>query len=68
MIPQLVEAPSSSLAAPVSNTKLPVAIGASDGFPHLPSEPKSGDGAGGGGGGLADEDTLQARLDALRRG
>ena len=66
---QLVEAPSSSLAAPIANTKQALAIGESDSH-HLPSEPKSGGGGGGGGsgGGLSDEDALQARLDALRRG
>ncbi|KAL5529379.1 hypothetical protein ACEPAG_5364 [Sanghuangporus baumii] len=68
---QLVEAPSSSLAAPVANTRQPVAIGESE-VDALSSSrgdlDNKGTGNSGGGGGLSDEDALQARLDALRRG
>ena len=47
----------------------PVAL--ADGAPPPPANTNTGGtgaGAGGGGGNLTDEDALQARLDALRRG
>jgi charged multivesicular body protein 2A len=69
---KLSEAPSGSLTAPVAE-KRPVALGESAGPPSKPPGPgdgPSGGGgdAGGGGGGVSDEDSLQARLDALRKG
>jgi charged multivesicular body protein 2A len=70
---QLTDAPTGLAAASdkLANRQ-PVALG--DGGPAAP--PRSGDdknaggdsGGGGGGGSLSDEDALQARLDALRRG
>jgi len=70
---QLAEAPSGTLTSPLTNARQPVAIGESDGPPPLNKglgEDKGpGHGASGGGGAAAsDEDALQARLDALRRG
>lgn len=68
---QLVEAPSGTLAVPVANTRQAVAIGEADGPPLSGSRgglDDKGGGSSGGGGGLSDEDALQARLDALRRG
>lgn len=64
--PQLVEAPSSSLySSPLANTKQAVAIG---GEAEGPSAPGRSGGEDLGGSGLSDDDALQARLDALRRG
>jgi len=63
---QLVEAPSGSLyASPLASTKQAVAVG------ETSVQASAGKGAGedlGGLGGLSDDDALQARLDALRRG
>ncbi|KAH8117157.1 vacuolar sorting protein DID4 [Phellopilus nigrolimitatus] len=66
---QLVEAPSGSLTSPFANTRQAVAIGESEGpvssGKGTGEEKQSGAGEGGV---LSDEDALQARLDALRRG
>ena len=64
--PQLQEAPTglaitSSLTEPRQAVALGEGRGASSGG-------GSGGPSGGGGGGMSDEDALQARLDALRRG
>jgi charged multivesicular body protein 2A len=64
---QLTDAPTgiATSSSPLTNRQ-PVALGEGSG-PHGPGF--SGDKSGGdGGGGLSDEDALQARLDALRRG
>jgi charged multivesicular body protein 2A len=71
---QLTDAPVGIMPAssPLAN-KQPVALGesapASSSIRHNGDVP-AGDtfGGGGGSGGVSDEDTLQARLDALRRG
>ena len=67
----MAEAPSGSLTSPMANTKQAVALGESEG-PSFSSGRGGADDKGtsnsGGGGGLSDEDALQARLDALRRG
>ena len=52
-----------SVSTPVAS-RLPVALGETSGPPH-PNDSGSG---GGDTGGTTDEDALQARLDALRRG
>ncbi|EJD05664.1 vacuolar sorting protein DID4 [Fomitiporia mediterranea MF3/22] len=67
---QLVEAPAGSLTSPLANTRQAVALGESDGpaFPSGKGGSEDKGTGGGGGGGLSDEDALQARLDALRRG
>ncbi|KAI0060835.1 Snf7-domain-containing protein [Artomyces pyxidatus] len=64
---QLTDAPTGLAAASALNeSRQPVALG--EGAP-APSGPSGGDkSGGGGGGGMSDEDALQARLDALRRG
>jgi len=62
---QLTDAPSGlAVSSPLTEAKQAVALGGDS------SSPSHGDssGGGGGGGGLSDEDALQARLDALRRG
>ena len=71
---KLTDAPS-GLAAPAARetVRAPVALGEAiggGGGPPKPPTGGSGGDAGGGGGGAAmsDEDALQARLDALRRG
>ncbi|KAH7921494.1 SNF7 family protein [Leucogyrophana mollusca] len=60
---QLTDAPTGlgAISSPLASTRQPVALGESIGPPHL--DDKSG-----GEGGMSDEDALQARLDALRRG
>lgn len=66
---QLTDAPTgiANLSSPLINRQ-PVALGEGSG-PHVPrsGDDKSG-GDSSGGGGMSDEDALQARLDALRRG
>ncbi|TDL25059.1 SNF7 family protein [Rickenella mellea] len=69
---QLSDVPSGLLAPPVANQRLPVAIG-EGGItgPQIPgsvTSPGTGGGGGSGSGAASDEDALQARLDALRRG
>ncbi|KAJ3511147.1 hypothetical protein NLJ89_g4270 [Agrocybe chaxingu] len=61
---QLTEAPTgiASMTSPLAN-KQPVALGESGGVPS-----SGADSAGGEGAAMSDEDALQARLDALRRG
>ena len=71
LLVQLTDAPTGlASAAPLSERKA-VALGEGASAPSG-GGPKDGDSAGGGGGGggaaLSDEDALQARLDALRRG
>jgi len=61
---KLMETPASNLAEPVANARRAVAIGE----PGSSNSAPGNDAGGGGGGGLPDEDDLQARLDALRRG
>jgi charged multivesicular body protein 2A len=62
---QLTDAPTGlgSMVSPLTTNRMPVALGESSGGPAPPSggEPS-------GSGGVSDEDALQARLDALRRG
>jgi len=53
-----------AVSTPVASRQ-PVALGETSGPPHLGD---SGPGGGETGGGTPDEDALQARLDALRRG
>jgi charged multivesicular body protein 2A len=77
---QLTDAPTGlTSASSLLANKQPVALGESSGTPPpVPgvrgSDKSGGDDAGGGGGastgsgGISDEDALQARLDALRRG
>jgi charged multivesicular body protein 2A len=68
---QLTDTPSAIAAAPVRERQ-PVVLGETAGPPA--ARPPGGDtnsgtgGGGGGGGGTSDEDALQARLDALRKG
>jgi len=65
---QLTDAPSGlAISSPLTEPRQAVALGDGSG----PSHPSSGgdnSGGGGSGGGAADEDALQARLDALRKG
>ena len=68
---QLTDAPIGlgTMSSPLTSSRQPVALGESAGTPHPP--PAGNDKAGGdgtSGGGMSDEDALQARLDALRRG
>ncbi|KAL0071626.1 ESCRT-III subunit protein did4 [Marasmius tenuissimus] len=70
---QLTEAPSGlAIATPMTTSRQPIALGLGDTGGLSKGDDKSGgDSSGGGGGGgaaLSDEDALQARLDALRRG
>lgn len=59
---QLGEAPSGlAISSPLTEARQPIALGDSGGS----SQPIGGTG---GGGGTSDEDALQARLDALRKG
>jgi hypothetical protein len=64
---QLTDAPSGMLAAPVAERKA-VAIGETAGPASKPPGDGPPAGGGGGGGGVSEDDALQARLDALRRG
>lgn len=62
---QLTDAPSGlAISSPLTEARQAIAIGGDSGGP---SQSDSSNG-GGGGGGMSDEDALQARLDALRRG
>ncbi|KLO11997.1 Snf7-domain-containing protein [Schizopora paradoxa] len=60
---KLMETPATNLAEPMANSRQAVAIGDHGGLSSAPGNDTSGSG-----GGLPDEDDLQARLDALRRG
>lgn len=64
---QLIDAPTgiTTTASPLTNRQ-PIAVGESHGPLHLGSDKLPGGHTGGGG--RSDEDALQARLDALRRG
>ncbi|KAH9937131.1 uncharacterized protein B0H18DRAFT_969244, partial [Fomitopsis serialis] len=65
---QLSDAPSGlAVSSSLTEPKQPVALGDAGGSSHHGPGGDSGAG-GGGGGGMSDEDALQARLDALRRG
>jgi len=68
---QLTDAPTGLASASAQSVRQPVALGETA-APNSGGDDRSGgDGSGGGGGGgaaLSDEDALQARLDALRRG
>jgi len=61
---QLADAPTGLATASAVTERQPVAL--ADGPAPPPGNPSSGSGSGGGN--LTDEDALQARLDALRRG
>lgn len=58
---QLLETPATNLAEPMANSRRPVAIGEHGGLASAPGDDI-------GGSGPSDDDDLQARLDALRRG
>ncbi|KAJ3755214.1 vacuolar sorting protein DID4 [Lentinula raphanica] len=62
---QLTDAPTGLASASAQAVRQPVALGEHSSAPT--GDDRSGDNSGGGGG-VADEDALQARLDALRRG
>ena len=65
---QLTDAPSGlAVSSPLTEPKQAVALGESGGPSHHGTGGDNG-AAGGGGGGMSDEDALQARLDALRKG
>ncbi|KAJ7632375.1 vacuolar sorting protein DID4 [Roridomyces roridus] len=66
---QLTDAPTGlgTTTAQLANRQ-PVALGETSGPSPRGGDDKSGSGDGGGSGGMSDEDALQARLDALRRG
>lgn len=66
---QLTDAPTGIAAVTPMASRQPVALG-EGGAPGRgnDSDKPTDSGSGGGGGGAADEDALQARLDALRRG
>lgn len=61
-----METPSNNIAEPIANTKRPVAIGEHGTLSSAPGNDAGGSSSSAGG--LPDEDDLQARLDALRRG
>ena len=61
------DAPNSTIAAPLANQKQAVALGEAEGPASSFRNTKSDDNPGGNSG-VSDEDALQARLDALRRG
>ncbi|KAJ4488265.1 vacuolar sorting protein DID4 [Lentinula aciculospora] len=63
---QLTDAPTGMAYASAQAIRQPVALGETSGPPHGGGDDKTGDISGSGG--VSDEDTLQARLDALRRG
>jgi len=65
---QLTDAPSGLAVSSPVTTRQAVAIGEMAGPPAGGNDPRSGGDDGTGGGGGTDEDALQARLDALRRG
>ncbi|KAJ3877468.1 vacuolar sorting protein DID4 [Lentinula edodes] len=63
---QLTDAPTGLASASAQVTRQPVALGETAGAFHGGVDDRTGDNSGGGG--ASDEDALQARLDALRRG
>ena len=64
-----MEAPTGSvLTSPLANTRQAVAVGETEGQTSLGKGLGQESGAALGGLGLSDDDALQARLDALRRG
>lgn len=63
---QLTDAPTGLASASAQAVRQPVALGETAGPSNTGGDGSSG--GGGGGGALSDEDALQARLDALRRG
>lgn len=65
---KLTEAPSGSLTTPLTNARQAVAVGGEMEGPTPFSKSAGDDKAAPSGAGLSDEDALQARLDALRRG
>ncbi|THV05217.1 Snf7-domain-containing protein [Dendrothele bispora CBS 962.96] len=68
---QLTDAPTGLAVSSAASIRQPVALGETVGGSSRGDNSNSGDGSSGGGGGgatLSDEDALQARLDALRRG
>lgn len=66
---KLTDAPTglTAVSSPLTNRQ-PVALGETLGGSHLPAGGDKPGGDGTAGAGLSDEDALQARLDALRRG
>ncbi|KIK63883.1 hypothetical protein GYMLUDRAFT_196872 [Collybiopsis luxurians FD-317 M1] len=64
---QLTDAPTGLVSASAQSVRQPVALGETAGALNSSGD-NSGSGSGGGGAVLSDEDALQARLDALRRG
>ncbi|KAF5376566.1 hypothetical protein D9757_008272 [Collybiopsis confluens] len=63
---QLTDAPTGLVSTLAQSARQPVALGETGALPNISSEDSSSGGAGGPA--LSDEDALQARLDALRRG
>ncbi|KAJ3908380.1 vacuolar sorting protein DID4 [Lentinula edodes] len=63
---QLTDAPTGLASVSAHVTRQPVALGETAGAFHGGVDDRTGDNSGGGG--ASDEDALQARLDALRRG
>lgn len=63
---QLTDAPTGLASASAQVIRQPVALGETAGAFHGGVDDRTGDNSGGGG--ASDEDALQARLDALRRG
>ncbi|KAJ3742036.1 vacuolar sorting protein DID4 [Lentinula detonsa] len=63
---QLTDTPTSLASASTQVVRQPVALGETAGAPHSGGDDRTGEVLGEGGG--SDEDALQARLDALRRG
>ncbi|KAH9056635.1 vacuolar sorting protein DID4 [Lactarius vividus] len=63
---QLADAPTGLATASAATERQPVAV--ADGPAPSPGNNVGSSGGGGGGGNMTDEDALQARLDALRRG
>ena len=66
MLVQLTDAPTGLASSSRLADRQAVALGDSGGDGHDKNDVAGG--SGGGSGGLSDEDALQARLDALRRG
>ncbi|KIK69387.1 hypothetical protein GYMLUDRAFT_646556 [Collybiopsis luxurians FD-317 M1] len=64
---QLTDAPTGLVSASAQSVRQPVALGETAGALNSSGD-DGGSGSGGGGAVLSDEDALQARLDALRRG
>jgi len=66
---QLTDAPSGlAVTSSLTEPRQAVALGEASGPAHGPAGGRNNSGDDGPGGGLSDEDALQARLDALRRG